>query len=324
MQPPKIRRLLDAAFQIKETAELDFEDVAAALAENIGRRIAASLGADPDLVFPPDGSDGRMVGRTAFEQLMQSVSGADAVRAVVLAADVADIEDFVAQAGSLRARDILLKAVQDLAGLAEKSLIAQGVAAAGVLDTAAAEALISTYVTTSLDAAIRLNLDAAAAARIRQGIIANMGQMSIAEVAEQIAIEQGAAVNAATTAARTQLAEADRFVQETVRKTVDPDGKRFLMAYIGPDDRITRPFCTHLVNKAFKLEDFNRLRNGQTATHPRISGGGYNCRHDVRPVLNDEKVLKSMRLRRGTLADIQEANEAARPKRRKRKKGRRT
>jgi hypothetical protein len=147
--------------------------------------------------------------------------------------------------------------------------------------------------------------------------------MSIAEVAQVIAEEQLASVPRATTEARTQLAEADRFVHETVRKSIDPDGDKFLIGYIGPDDRITRPFCNVLVNKAFKISDFNQLRNGQTATHPRISGGGYNCRHDVRPVLDDDKVLSDLRLQRGTLADIRQANEVARPKKRKKKGARR-
>ena len=323
MAPPDFRRLLDASFKIKDNAVEDFEDLAEAMSENIGRRLAASLGVDPDTVFPPDGSDGRMVGRTKFEKILQSVSGDEAVRAVVLASGLDDLEDFVAQSGSLAARETIAKAVSDLAGLAERSLVAQGVAAEGVLDTVAAEALIGSYITNTMDEALRATIDRPAAVRIRQGIVANMGQMSIAEVALQIANEQGGSVPRAATEARTQLAEADRFVHETVRKSIDPDGEKFLLAYIGPDDKITRPFCDHLVNKAFKVEDFNKARNGQTSTHPRISGGGYNCRHDVRAVIDDKKVLSDLRLQRGTLADIQSANAAAASKRKKRKGRRR-
>tara|TARA_R100001510_G_C7656566_1_gene216729 strand:- start:3915 stop:4892 length:978 start_codon:yes stop_codon:yes gene_type:complete len=323
MPPPDFRRLRDASFNLQTKATEDFEELAEALAENIGRRIAASLGVDPDTVFPADGSDGRMVGRTRFEQLLQGVTGDDAVRAVVLASGLEDIEDFVAQSGSAAARRALTDAVGDLAGLAERSLVAQGIAAEGALDTVAAEALIGSYITNTMDESLRSTIDRSAAVRIRQGIIANIGQMSIAEMAQQIALEQDASVPQATTEARTQLAEADRFVNETVRKSVDPEGDKFLLAYLGPDDKITRPFCDHLVNKAFKLSDFNQARNGQTATHPRISGGGYNCRHDVRAVIDDDKVLSDLRLQRGTLADIQAANAAAKPKRKKKRKGRR-
>ena len=323
MAPPNFRRLLGASFNIQDKATDNFQDLAEALSENIGRRLAASLGVDPDSVFPPDGSDGRMVGRTNFERLMQSVSGDEAVRAVVLSSDIQDIEEFVAQSGSAAARAALSDAVSDLAGLAERSLVAQGVAAEGVLDTVAAEALIGSYITNTMDEALRSSIDRPASVRIRQAIVANLGQMSIAELAQSIAQEQAASIPKATTEARTQMAEADRFVNETVRRSIDPEGDRFLLAYIGPDDKITRPFCDQLVNKAFKISDFNQLRNGQTAIHPRISGGGYNCRHDVRAVVDDNKVLSDLSLQRGTITDIRAANAAVKKKAgKKKRKGR--
>ena len=140
MAPPNFRRVLNASFEIQEQATQDFESLAEALAENIARRIAASLGIDPDTVFDPDGSDGRRVGRSAFEQTLQSVSGDEALRAVVMASDLEDIEDFIGQSGTFAIRERLSDAVTRLAGLAEQSLISQGVAAQGVLDTVAAEA----------------------------------------------------------------------------------------------------------------------------------------------------------------------------------------
>ena len=323
MASPDLRRLLNASHKLQNKTVEDFEDLSFALAENVGRRLAASLGVDPDLIYPPDGSDGRLVGRTNFERLIQSVTDADAVKAVVSAADLEDIEDFIAQSGSLAAREKITEAVTRLAGMAEQSLVSQGIAAQGALDTVGAEALIGSYITNTLDEALRTTIDRAAAVRIRQGILTNLGEIPTAEVAQRIADEQEQSIGRATTEARTQLAEADRFVNETTRRSVDPDGERFLMAYIGPDDRITRPFCDALVNKAFKLADFNKLRNGQTATHPRISGGGYNGRHDVRAVVDDDEILSDLGLQRGTLSDINQANERAAKGKRKKKRRRR-
>ncbi len=323
MASPDLRRLLNASHKLQNKTVEDFEDLSFALAENVGRRIAASLGVDPDLIYPPDGSDGRLVGRTNFERLIQSVTDADAVKAVVSAADLEDIEDFIAQSGSLAAREKITEAVTRLAGMAEQSLVSQGIAAQGALDTVGAEALIGSYITNTLDEALRTTIDRAAAVRIRQGILTNLGEIPTAEVAQRIADEQEQSIGRATTEARTQLAEADRFVNETTRRSIDPDGERFLMAYIGPDDRITRPFCDALVNKAFKLADFSKLRNGQTATHPRISGGGYNCRHDVRAVIDDDEILSDLGLQRGTLSDINQANERAAKGKRKKKRRRR-
>ena len=323
MASPDLRRLLNASHKLQDRTVADFEDLSFALAENVGRRLAASLGVDPDLIYPPDGSDGRLVGRTNFERLIQSVTDADAVKAVVSAADLEDIEDFIAQSGSLAAREKITEAVTRLAGMAEQSLVSQGIAAQGVLDTVGAEALIGSYITNTLDEALRTTIDRAAAVRIRQGILTNLGEIPTAEVAQRIADEQEQSIGRATTEARTQLAEADRFVNETTRRSIDPEGEQFLMAYIGPDDRITRPFCDALVNKAFKLTDFNKLRNGQTATHPRISGGGYNCRHDVRAVIDDNEILSDLGLQRGTLSDINQANEQAAKSKRKKKRRRR-
>lgn len=323
MASPDLRRLLNASHKLQDRTVADFEDLSFALAENVGRRLAASLGVDPDLIYPPDGSDGRLVGRTNFERLIQSVTDADAVKAVVSAADLEDIEDFIAQSGSLAAREKISEAVTRLAGMAEQSLVSQGIAAQGALDTVGAEALIGSYITNTLDESLRTTIDRAAAVRIRQGILTNLGEIPTAEVAQRIADEQEQSIGRATTEARTQLAEADRFVNETTRRSIDPDGDMFLMAYIGPDDRITRPFCDALVNKAFKFSDFNRLRNGQTATHPRISGGGYNCRHDVRAVVDDNQILSDLGLQRGTLSDINQANgQAAKGKRKKRRRKR--
>ena len=323
MASPNLRRLLNASHQLQDKTVEDFEALSFALAENLGRRIAASLGVDPNLIYPPDGSDGRQVGRTNFERLLQSVTEPEAIKAVVMAAELEDIEEFVAQSGSLAAREVISDAVTKLAGMAEDSLISQGIAAKGALDTVAAEALIGTYITSTLDDSLRTTIDRAAALRIRQGIMTNLGEIPIAEVAQRIADEQEQSIGRATTEARTQLAEADRFVNETTRRSIDPEGERFLLAYIGPDDRITRPFCDALVNKAFKIADFNRLRNGQTATHPRISGGGYNCRHDVRAVVDDDEILSDLGLQRGTLSDINRANEQAVKGKRKKKRRRR-
>ena len=323
MASPNLRRLLNASHQLQDKTVEDFEALSFALAENLGRRIAASLGVDPNIIYPPDGSDGRQVGRTNFERLLQSVTEPEAIKAVVMAAELEDIEEFVAQSGSLAARDVISDAVTKLAGMAEDSLISQGIAAKGALDTVAAEALIGTYITSTLDDSLRTTIDRAAALRIRQGIMTNLGEIPIAEVAQRIADEQEQSIGRATTEARTQLAEADRFVNETTRRSIDPEGERFLLAYIGPDDRITRPFCDALVNKAFKIADFNRLRNGQTATHPRISGGGYNCRHDVRAVVDDDEILSDLGLQRGTLSDINRANEQAVKGKRKKKRRRR-
>lgn len=305
---------------LQDEALDDFGRLFETLAENVARRVAASLGTDPDSVYPPDGDDGTSPGQTNFERLLQGVNSPEAIRAVVLAADRIDIEDFVFAAGADDLRSVLTEAIAKFAGVAEQSLVAQGANADGALDTVSATALVQSYIEVSLEETIQAKIDTETAIRIRKGIVANVGRMSARDLALGIGEETIQASNSAVTEARLTLAEADRFVTETVRQTIDPDGTAFLLAYLGPDDRLTRPFCDELVNKAFTLEQFNKLNNGQTAQHPRLTGGGYNCRHKPRPVANDDQTLKDLGLTRGTDAMVQAANERAREARKPRKK----
>lgn len=59
-----------------------------------------------------------------------------------------------------------------------------------------------------------------------------------------------------------------------------------LFLYIGPDDKITRPFCHEVLSKSppiYTIDEIDGMDNGQGL--PVFSaGGGYNCRHHWRPV----------------------------------------
>ena len=57
--------------------------------------------------------------------------------------------------------------------------------------------------------------------------------------------------------------------------------ERFL--YIGPDDKITRPFCRELVGGIFTLAELRAMDNGQDLP-VEVFRGGYNCRHRLRPI----------------------------------------
>lgn len=59
-----------------------------------------------------------------------------------------------------------------------------------------------------------------------------------------------------------------------------------LYLYVGPDDKITRPFCKDLLDKnpaIYTREEISGMRNDQTAD-VMTTGGGYNCRHHWRPI----------------------------------------
>lgn len=62
-----------------------------------------------------------------------------------------------------------------------------------------------------------------------------------------------------------------------------------LFLYIGPDDKVTRPFCRHVLERdpaIYTRREIEQMDNGQ-GLDVMTSGGGYNCRHHWRPVSED-------------------------------------
>jgi hypothetical protein len=60
--------------------------------------------------------------------------------------------------------------------------------------------------------------------------------------------------------------------------------------YVGPDDKITRDFCAHVLNDRdppiYTLDEIEVMDNEQGLDVLQF-GGGYNCRHDWRPVTDE-------------------------------------
>lgn len=56
----------------------------------------------------------------------------------------------------------------------------------------------------------------------------------------------------------------------------------YLFEYAGANDKLTRPFCNHLLEKKppiYTLTEINKMDNGQNLS-VKIYGGGWNCRHE--------------------------------------------
>lgn len=59
-----------------------------------------------------------------------------------------------------------------------------------------------------------------------------------------------------------------------------------LFIYLGPDDKVTRPFCHEVLQRSpaiYERSEIDELDNGQ-GTDAMTYGGGYNCRHQWRPI----------------------------------------
>ena len=78
-----------------------------------------------------------------------------------------------------------------------------------------------------------------------------------------------------------------------------------LYLYTGPDDGLTRKFCSPLVGKVVSEAQMKKLSNGQ-GLPVRTGGGGYNCRHSWSPI--SKGFMKAAKLPKATTADINKAN----------------
>lgn len=91
------------------------------------------------------------------------------------------------------------------------------------------------------------------------------------------------AIRNAETELRTGLSAFKRTL--TLSKADEVGFEWFL--YVGPDDEVTRPFCQERVGKAFSIEQIREWDNEQ-GLPAEIYLGGYNCRHDLRPISEEE------------------------------------
>lgn len=67
-----------------------------------------------------------------------------------------------------------------------------------------------------------------------------------------------------------------------------------LFVYIGPDDDVTRPFCKELLDRnppIYTKAEIDGKKNGQGLA-VFTSGGGYNCRHQWRPISAEDAAAR--------------------------------
>lgn len=154
------------------------------------------------------------------------------------------------------------------------------------------------------------------AERIWSGLRSTATLETLPQAIDRIVSEEGLNYHHAVTEARDEFAEFSRFVAEEGAMVADPQGDTLLRGYIGPDDKITRPFCDVCVGHAFTVEQVAALRNGKTGSGPVIySCGGPRCRHSL--VTGSAERLVSMGYRLATDDTVRAANAAALRGRRK-------
>lgn len=135
-----------------------------------------------------------------------------------------------------------------------------------------------------------------------------------------VGVVVGHAVKKAKTAVFTAVSGYQRGVQQAAYEppSIDEDqgdlnvprGRYFV--YIGPDDRITRPFCGVLLGRAIPNHLVDSLRNAHNLPFRRFCGG-FNCRHTLVPV--SHRYVAARRLSVVDASDVARANAIARTRR---------
>ena len=318
-----LKSIIKRRESLQDTLVADVTGDLEALAENIARRLAAMLGGTPDSVFKPDGNDGVRVGATTVERSIAALSDSDAIRAYMAAASLDELLELVEASGLDIPRGRMREAVGAMTTASARAIEALGVDVAGVLNSEGVTTAVGDFLDRVIDEDLFRMMGLSTATRIRQTLLWIPSMQDADALARAFGDAELASVNGGARQAQiaTHVAMADRTTQEAVRREIDPDGEDFLIAYMGPLDGLTRPFCRHMLGDgreaaglAFKPTVFARADNAQ-GLPPIVAAGGYRCRHNITPVVDDDEFLAALGLGRGAESDVAAANESARSSR---------
>jgi hypothetical protein len=122
----------------------------------------------------------------------------------------------------------------------------------------------------------------AIAARAKNRILMSVGGLSFADLAESLAEYLHRALPEAVGLAETATATYYRIMADRGYQLIEKDlpSEEIRYRYAGPYDKLTRPFCRHLlqIGKDYTRPEIDRMDNGQIP-NVFVSAGGWRCRH---------------------------------------------
>lgn len=98
----------------------------------------------------------------------------------------------------------------------------------------------------------------------------------------------------ATSQIKTELNTAVMSFNQTVTVSKALELGFDLFVYIGADDKVTRPFCKKLLDKnppIYSKSEIEAMNNGQDLS-VFVYRGGYNCRHQWRPISAEDAAAR--------------------------------
>ena len=129
----------------------------------------------------------------------------------------------------------------------------------------------------SIEAAV----ESVAGAAMTRGLFSVAG-LRFGELAEMLTEKFETSIGKARTIADTSMSTFYATATDRAFQIIEKDLPEQVQhyKYSGPDDKLTRPFCEHLLNlgKAYTREEIGKMDNGQLP-NVMITRGGFNCRH---------------------------------------------
>jgi hypothetical protein len=120
------------------------------------------------------------------------------------------------------------------------------------------------------------------AGSVMQRSMLSVGGLEFGQLAQTLAEKLAVSVPRAVTLADTATQLFYRTATDRAFQVIEASEPKQDLEYLfsGPDDKLIRPFCQHLVEsgKGYTREQIGKMDNGQIPG-VFISGGGYNCRH---------------------------------------------
>ena len=114
-----------------------------------------------------------------------------------------------------------------------------------------------------------------------QRAMLSVGGLKFSDLVESLTQKFETSVGQARSMADTAMSTFYRTAQDRAFQQIQKGQKAELKyRYSGPEDKLTRPFCEHLleVDKSYTREQIERMHNGQLP-NVFLTAGGWNCRH---------------------------------------------
>lgn len=146
---------------------------------------------------------------------------------------------------------------------------------------------IKLSVATNLESVMRI-----VAQTVTQRAAFSIGGLRYTDLVRMISDQTGVSIVKSETIASTGTATYYRQLSDKGFEKIEKAVGVLRYSYLGPKDKLNRPFCSRMVEKSRNGETWTReelaaMDNGNSLGNVLLSGGGWNCRHQIAVALKN-------------------------------------